>query len=226
MSFLEDVDSIKAKAHLGAISPLILVGLTAIVLVIGFFVLNGFFHAAQGATSIVKSESSQSASASTAGAASAKIDVYVYVVGAVRTPGVYGLVESARVKDAIDAAGGFTEEAATTSLNLARVVVDGEQITVPNQNAVQQTAQANEGGAQAAAGISIGSGIAADGKININTANLEQLKTLKGVGDATAQKIIDSRETEGPFKTIEELKRVSGIGDKKYAALANSITVG
>ena len=144
--------------------------------------------------------------------------IFVHVDGEVATPGLIELPEGSRVNDAIQAAGGFTEEARHDAVNLARILTDGEQILVPS------TAQAdNDAGTTTTASSSPGT---TSGKVNINTADAATLDTLPGVGASTAAKIVADREANGPFKTIEELKRVSGIGDKKFAQLEGSITVG
>lgn len=142
-------------------------------------------------------------------------------------PALYDLAEGARVLDAVEAAGGFAEGAARDALNLARTVSDGEQVVVPSEAdiAAQEAASAGVGGASAGAGASAPAG-SASGKVNINTASATQLDTLPGVGASTAEKIVADREANGPFKTVEDLKRVSGIGDKKFAALADAICVG
>ena len=147
--------------------------------------------------------------------------VVVHVSGAVAAPGVYELEEGARVQDALEAAGGASADACPDALNLARVVADGEQVVVPTVE--EAAAQEQAGAAGAAAGASGG---AAGGKVNINTATAEQLDALPGVGPATAEKIIADREANGPFASPEDLKRVSGIGDKKYEELADLVSVG
>ena len=148
--------------------------------------------------------------------------VFVHVTGAVAAPGLYELSEGARVNEAIDAAGGFAEGADTTVLNLARVLVDGEQVVVPTHAAEGDAVAAAAGDTSAGSGVS-GSIIA--GKVNINRADVATLDTLPGVGESTAQKIIADREANGPFASIEDLKRVSGIGEKKFEQLADLICV-
>ena len=135
-----------------------------------------------------------------------KAQVYVYVTGAVANPGVYSLDEGLRVCDAVEAAGGLTEDADASTVNLARVLSDGEHIALPTK--------AEVGGAAAASSL-----------VNINTADASALETLSGVGSATAQAIISDREQNGPFSTIEDLMRVDGIGEKKFAKLKDSICV-
>lgn len=151
--------------------------------------------------------------------------VYVHVSGAVASPGVYEVPEGARVRDAVEAAGGFAEGAASDALNLARAVVDGEQIVVPTQDEVSAAAAA-AGAAGAGGSAPAGSGTSFDGKVNINRAAADELDALPGIGPSTAAKIVAGREANGPFQTVEDLKRVSGIGDKKYEALADQISVG
>ena len=102
-------------------------------------------------------------------------------------------------------------------MNLARVLTDGEQIIVPSTQ--------TDGGSDAAPATAASAGTAA-GKVNINTADAATLDTLPGIGASTAAKIVADREANGPFKTIEDLKRVSGIGDKKFSQLEECITVG
>lgn len=109
----------------------------------------------------------------------------------------------------------MADDASGDALNLARILNDGEQVIVPTaEERMQELQAAADGGARPA------------GKVNINTATAEQLDTLPGIGESTAQKIIADREANGPFSSPEDLKRVSGIGDKKYAELADLITVG
>ena len=148
-------------------------------------------------------------------AAEVKAQVYVYVTGAVANPGVYSLDEGLRVCDAVEAAGGLTEDADASTVNLARVLSDGEHIALPTKAEVETAlAQGSAGGAAGASSL-----------VNINTADASALETLSGVGSATAQAIISDREQNGPFSTIEDLMRVDGIGEKKFAKLKDSICV-
>ncbi len=148
----------------------------------------------------------------------------VYVVGAVKQPGVYRLDGDARVADAVDAAGGFTRKADEAGINLARPVVDGEQITVPVKG------EGAEGGSSSSAVAAyvespVETGIMPDGRVNVNSATAEELQSLPGIGEATAAKIVASREAEGAFASPEDLTRVSGIGEKKLAAIIDLIAV-
>lgn len=153
--------------------------------------------------------------------ASAASEVYVDVDGAVVTPGVYRLREGARVAQAIDAAGGLTPEADVAGLNRASKVVDGQKIYVPHvgeQRTVGDVAGSGPGEA------SVGASVVSD-LININTANAAELQTLSGVGPSMAQSIIDERTQNGPFTSIEDLMRVSGIGEKKFAKIKDCICI-
>jgi competence protein ComEA len=152
-------------------------------------------------------------------AASPAPDVVVYVCGAVRSPGVVRLPDGARVTDALQVAGGPTAKAELAAVNLAAPVTDGQQIVVPERGAVAAAPDASAAGGGAA------SAALPAGLININTASLEELDALDGVGPSTAQKIIDYRNANGGFKTIDEIKEVPGIGDAKFAAMQDSITV-
>lgn len=148
-------------------------------------------------------------------------EVYVDVDGAVVTPGVYRLREGARVAQAIDAAGGLTPEADVAGLNRASKVVDGQKIYVPHVGE-QQTVDvvAGSGPGEASAGASVASDL-----VNINTANASELQTLSGIGPSMAQSIIDERTQNGPFTSIDDLMRVSGIGEKKFAKIKDCICV-
>ncbi len=153
--------------------------------------------------------------------------VYIDVAGAVVHPGVYELEEGSRVGDAIKQAGGLREDALVSSINQARKLEDGEQIYIPSTSdqtpAPDPTQQAGgAGGTQAATGHSPSS---PSGLVNINRAGIDELCSLPGIGPSMAQKIIDSRTEDGPFKTKEDLKRVRGIGEKKFKKLVDKIVV-
>jgi competence protein ComEA len=134
--------------------------------------------------------------------------VTVHVAGAVASPGVYELEPGSRVADAIEAAGGVTDEAYTDSVNLARVLADGEQVVIQNAQAAQAAAQG-----------------AGSGLVNINLADAGQLDQLPGIGPVLADRIIANRTAEGPFVTLDDLQRVSGIGPALLEKLAGAATV-
>lgn len=149
-------------------------------------------------------------------------EVYVDVDGAVVRPGVYRLKDGARVSQAIDAAGGLTAEADVTGLNRASKITDGQKIYVPTVG--EQQAAAAVGGAESSAATTPGAG-SSSGLVNINTASATELQTLSGIGPSMAQSIIDERTKNGAFASVDDLMRVSGIGEKKLAKIKDYICV-
>lgn len=220
MPFQESAESMRAKLHLGKIRPSLAIGICAAVVVAVGLAVFAAWNAFSGETFQIAHEQTvapESLSASGDAQVEAAVPVIaIHVSGAVLNPGVYELPEGSRANDAIEAAGGASEDAVPDALNLARVLSDGEQIIVPTVEEQERLEEA------AVAGQTLDAG----GKVNINTATVEQLDSLPGVGESTAQKIIADREENGPFGSPEDLKRVSGIGDKKYEDLADLITVG
>lgn len=173
----------------------------------------------EGLTLVKESEDTAAAdtSASEEKAPATSGEVVVHVTGAVSTPGVYTLPSDARVDDAVRAAGA-TAEADLSQLNLAQKLADGQKITVPAIGSASTSA--GEGTTTTTADTN------SDGAlVNINTASLEELETLPSIGEVRAQAIITYRETNGGFRTIEELQEVSGIGEKIFADVAPYITV-
>lgn len=154
--------------------------------------------------------------------ASAETEVYVDVDGAVASPGVYRLKVGSRVSQAIDAAGGLTPEADVTGLNRASKVTDGQKIYVPTVG--EQQASLAAGGAEGGAATVSGAGTSS-GLVNINTASAAELQTLSGIGPSMAQSIIDERTQNGAFASVDDLMRVSGIGEKKLAKIKDCICV-
>jgi competence protein ComEA len=137
--------------------------------------------------------------------------VYVDVVGAVRRPGLYRLETGARIADALARAGGPTSKADIELINLAALVADGEQVAVPRR------------GASIAAAIGGGGASAPSGPVHLNSATLEQLDALPGVGPVTAQKIVDYRTQHGGFGSVDELDAVPGIGPARLADLRSLV---
>ncbi len=149
--------------------------------------------------------------------------VTVHVAGAVRRPGVYRLPATARVDDALRRAGGARGRADLTAVNLAAKLEDGRQVIVPERAAAAPPAGAAAAGAAAAAGG--GAAGPPGAPLNLNSATLEQLDTLDGVGPGIAQRILDYREQHGGFSRVEELGEVPGIGAKRLATLTPLVTV-
>ena len=155
--------------------------------------------------------------------------IVVHITGEVNYPGVVVLKEGARVVDAIEAGGGETDEADLSSLNLAYMLSDGEKIYVPNKEETSQESQEREYITSAKADSEQSeNGAKSTGtnlKININTAKQEELTQITGVGESTAKKIIEYRTQNGKFKSIEDIKNIPGIGDSKFNAMKEEITV-
>lgn len=150
----------------------------------------------------------------------------VHVDGAVVSPGVFELsVSSPRVRDAVAAAGGLTDEADTSSINLAAAVVDGQKVHVPTAAEAGSPAVSDAGQRSGQTMSSTSASTSSLGPVNINVADAEALKTLPGIGEATALAIIEDRKANGPFRSPEDLMRVSGIGEKKFARLKDGICV-
>ena len=142
--------------------------------------------------------------------------ITVDVKGAVKSPGIYDLPVGSRVNDAVQKAGGLTEQADSKSLNLAQKVSDEALVYVPTKGEEAASQQTASGTA---------SSTSKDKKVNLNKASLEELKQVKGLGAKRAQDIIDYRESNGKFKSVDELKKVSGIGAKTIEKLKDYVTV-
>lgn len=153
----------------------------------------------------------------------------VSVVGLVVNPGVVEVPAGARVVEAIERAGGLLPEANPASVNLAAPLVDGQQIVVGTEALPAGEIAGGSGGADGSGADSADSGAAGasepSGQININTATATQLEELPGIGPATATKIIDFREKNGPFASIDALEEVPGIGPAKVEALRDVATI-
>lgn len=139
--------------------------------------------------------------------------IFVDVKGAVKNPGVYQMKAGDRVKDALEAAGGLTDEADSQKVNLAKRLEDQMAIVVPKVGEEAEEIPAGETRKEATK----------EGKVNINTATVEELKTLKGVGEKKAEAIIEYRKKNGSFKTKEDLMKVRGIGKKLFESFQERI---
>lgn len=151
--------------------------------------------------------------------------IYVDISGAVKQPGVYQLPEGSRLFDLLKQAGGLTEDAAIQTVNQAMIIQDQQKIIILTQNQAQSidTENINNNGYLEEKSDEKSSKEA--GKININQADLTQLQQLSGIGEKKAQAIIDYRNENGSFKTIEDLAKVTGIGEKTVEKLRDSITI-
>ena len=158
--------------------------------------------------------------------------IFVHIDGYINNPGVYEIKENDRIKTLIDKAGGFKEGYSIKNINLAAKLSDGDKIYIPSVSEEKNSENNNNININSSGkgqnvktdrnNVSI---MKNNSKININTANISELKQITGIGESTANKIIDYRENVGKFKKIEDIKEVKGIGDAKYESLKNKITI-
>lgn len=154
--------------------------------------------------------------------------IIVHITGAVKTNGIVEVKKNARMNDVIEAAGGITSDADLTNVNLAYIVEDGQKIYIPSEDdKIEENVEEVKEIIQEGPGDEVIEEYtkASGNLININKANLENLKTLPGIGEATALKILEYRETHGSFKSIEDIKNVSGVGDAKFNTIKDYICV-
>jgi competence protein ComEA len=152
-----------------------------------------------------------------AAAPAAEPPLVVHVTGAVRRPGLYELRDGSRIADAVARAGGATAEAETAAVNLAAPLADGMQVLIPSR-------AAGAGGTAADPGGDTGAAAAPPPRVSLGSATLEQLDALPGIGPVTAQKILDWRSQNGPFRSVEDLDAVPGIGPARVEQLRDLVT--
>ena len=163
---------------------------------------------------------------------SSETGIFVHIDGYINNPGVYEIKENDRIKTLIDKAGGFKEGYSIKNINLAAKLSDGDKIYIPSVSEEKNSENNNNINTNLSGkgqnvktdrnNVSI---MKNNSKININTANISELKQITGIGESTANKIVDYRENVGKFKKIEDIKEVKGIGDAKYESLKNKITI-
>jgi competence protein ComEA len=194
---------VRSRVGVGAAIVLVLVGLAIAALVSAF--------GSHGTTQSIASPTASAAPGATGAPRSGGATIYLHILGAVTKPGLYLLTDGDRAVDLVAAAGGFTDTADRSGLNLARPLVDGEQVIVPN---IGELPAAASPGAPAAGG-----------KVNINTADETALETLPRVGPAMAKRIIDWRTKNGRFTALEDLLSVTGVGEKTFDSLKDLVTL-
>lgn len=151
--------------------------------------------------------------------ATAREKIVVDVEGAVISPGLYELDAPARVGDAVRAAGGLASDASQGAVNLAQQLGDGELVSIPSASDMEAST-ARPTSASASTG-----GAVSSGRVNINTANSTELQALSGIGPSLAERIVDYREAHGRFSSIEEIQKVSGIGETRFSSLKDKICI-
>lgn len=158
--------------------------------------------------------------------------IIIHIAGEVKNPGIVKIKEGARIADVIEKAGGLTQKANIININLAYVIEDGQKITIPSKENIEEEKEnqneyiSNENGQ----GIieenpKTNTTITKNTLVNINKATSEELQTLRGIGESTATKIIEYRKQNGEFKQIEDIKNVPGIGNSKFEAIKDNIKV-
>ena len=189
---------------------------------------------AAGGTTGGSSETRATSSAGTAGSAAEPNGsgigpgtVFVHVVGEVRSPGLVELPAGSRVAEAVEQAGGTTKSAALAGINLARVLVDGEQVLVPDASQASQYGASASKPPASSNGPSGGEPADRGGGpvVELNSADLAALESLPGVGPALAQRIIDRRDQSGPFTSVDQLMDVSGIGPRVFEGLRERVAI-
>jgi competence protein ComEA len=171
---------------------------------------EGVFQAAQEST-----YEDRAAEADTEGAPHI---IFVHVCGEVKKPGLYSFEEGQRINDAVEAAGGFTDQANKEAVNLAIPLEDGQQIRIPDKSESYV-------GTSQASGPSSGDSGKGSGKVNINTASVDELASLSGIGESKAAAILSYREEHGSFSRQEDIMKVPGIGEGTYNRIKDSISV-
>lgn len=181
-----------------------------VIIILAVLILAGSFYSFWQKNSVSETASSYLSPSSQAAADEGNL-IVIYVNGAVNYPGVFKIKSGSRMIDAINQAGGLATGADCSNLNLAQEVRDGMQIKVPAQVITQQVHNDNSN-KQA-------------GKININTAGKNELDKLSGIGPSLAEKIIEYRNNNGPFKEVSDLKKVGGIGEAKFNRIKDKISL-
>ena len=205
----------RVRVAVGA-SVVLFVAAVAVAAVMSFLAGGGGVQPMIGASSRPAGDGAHAESGSGDEVDVATTPLLVHVLGAVAQPGLVELAPGSRVVDAVAAAGGFTADADPAGVNLARPMVDGEQLVAP---AIGEVPAAAPGGAVG------GSGAASDGLVHLNTAEVADLDTLPRIGPALAQRILDYREANGPFTSVDQLLEVTGIGDAVFAGLAELVAL-
>ena len=210
---LDTLEKMHSKLSLADLGKPALIGIAVLVIMVAVLAGRNLIGTATATEFELSSDASSIEETASDGGSHKTETLFVHVSGCVANPGLYELEEGSRLASAIEAAGGFTEDAACDSVNLARRLEDGEMVVV---SSVSAGSGANEEIPEAKTASSL---------ININTATAQELEQLPGIGPSTAQKIVSDRMANGSFKSPDDLKRVTGIGDKKFETISALICV-
>lgn len=210
---LDTLEKMHSKLSLADLGKPALIGIAVLVIMVAVLAGRNLIGTATATEFELSSDASSIEETASDGGSHKTETLFVHVSGCVANPGLYELEEGSRLASAIEAAGGFTEDAACDSVNLARRLEDGEMVAVSSVSAGNG---ANEEISEAKTTSSL---------VNINTASAEELEQLPGIGPSTAQMIVSDRMANGSFKSPDDLKRVTGIGDKKFETISALICV-
>ena len=151
--------------------------------------------------------------------------IVIHITGCIKNQGIVILDQGDRIVDAIERAGGATDEADLNKINLAYELQDGEKLYIPSKNDSEETSYLSSGESHYVIGSTSTASEKENAIVNINKATKEQLQTLNGIGESMANKIIQYRKENGGFENIEDIKNVPGIGDAKFNGIKDNITV-
>ncbi len=210
---LDTLEKMHSKLSLADLGKPALIGIAVLVIMVAVLAGRNLIGTATATEFELSSDASSIEETVSDGESHKTETLFVHVSGCVAKPGLYEVEEGSRLASAIEAAGGFTEDAACDSVNLARRLEDGEMVVVLPMSA---GSGANEEIPEVKTASSL---------ININSATAEELEQLPGIGPSTAQKIVSDRMANGSFKSPDDLKRVTGIGDKKFETISALICV-
>ena len=216
------LDSLNSKQK----KIVIVIGIIILLGVIIYFFKNNSINNSADDVEILVSKNSTNNIIDKKDADDNKEAIIVHITGAVKTPGIVKLEEGCRIEDAINKAGGLTEDADITKVNLAYILEDGIKIKIPKTSDIgdlqEDTILSNESGENVLEDIEKSS---QDTCININKATEQELKNLPGIGASLASKIIDYRNNNGKFSIVDDIKKVNGIGDSKFESIRDYICV-
>ncbi len=202
--------------------------IAVVVCVIGYYYINSTKEVYEGKSASIDSETEIQEEEEDTDEEKKTLEeetILVHISGAVKSQGVVEVKETARINDVIEEAGGTTEDADLSKVNLAYKVTDGQKINIPSKDKKYENTEVISNDAGEGVVVEGDTTSNANGKVNINTATSEILETLPGIGVSTALKIVTYRITNGKFKTIEDLKNVSGVGEAKYEAIKDLICI-
>ncbi len=198
----------------------VIAGIILLAIAFAFYLMKENTEDQDMMVSLIPDSGVENSEPTTVSAIEDEIMIMVDIAGAVANPAVVELPEGSRIFEAIEKAGGLTKEADMRGTNQAEILTDGQKVYIPTRQELEKS----QSGAPSL-NFTYQTGTVQSKLININTADSETLQQLTGVGPATAEKIINYRNENGKFNSIEDIKNVSGIGDKTFEKFRDKITV-